>query len=87
MRTVTANHKLLPRGLQLESLNIETGKVTIFASSGESRSRCPVCGHGSSRTHSRYHRTVSDLPWHGISVKLKVELQRLGRLSITLGAA
>lgn len=64
MRTVKfANHKPLPRGLELESLSIETGKVTIFvASSGESRARCPVCGHDSPRVRSRYHRTVSDLP-------------------------
>ncbi len=54
MRTVIANHKLLPRGLELESLSIEAGKVTIFVvSSGEARARCPVCGHGSPRVHSR----------------------------------
>ena len=62
MRTVIANHKLLPRGLRLEGLSIEAGKVTIFASSGESRARCPICGQDSPRVHSRYHRTVSDLP-------------------------
>lgn len=77
MRTVIANHKLLPRGLELESLSIEAGKVTIFASSGESGACCPVCGHDSPRVHSRYHRTVSDLPWHGVSVKLKVLARRL----------
>jgi transposase len=78
VRTVNfANHKLLPRGLDLQSLSIEAGKITIFVSSGESKARCPLCGHGSSRTHSRYRRTVSDLPWHGVSVKLKVLARRL----------
>ena len=78
MRTVNfANHKLLPRGLELESLSIDAGKVTIFTRSGKSRARCPVCGRDSSRVHSRYHRTVSDLPWHGISVELKVLARRL----------
>ncbi|QIN84413.1 ISL3 family transposase [Rubrobacter tropicus] len=28
-------------------------------------------------THSRYSRTVSDLPWHGISVTLRVRARRL----------
>ena len=76
MRTVIANHHLTPRGLQLEGLNIEAGKVTIFANSRESRARCPVCASGSSRVHSRYLRTVSDLPWHGICVKLEVHARR-----------
>jgi transposase len=76
MRTVIANHHLTPRGLQLEALNIEAGKVTIFANSRESRARCPVCASGSSRVHSRYLRTVSDLPWHGISIELEVRARR-----------
>jgi transposase len=76
MRTIIANHDLIPRGLHLEKLSIEAGKVTLFATSCESRARCPVCGHDSSRTHSRYLRTFSDLPWHGISVKLKIRVRR-----------
>lgn len=76
MRTIIADHKLLPKGLELESLSIETGRVSISAASGESRSICPVCGRGSLRVHSRYLRTVSDLPWHGISVKLRVRARR-----------
>jgi transposase len=77
MRIVISNHELLPRGLKLEGLSIEAGKVgTLFASSYESRAHCPLCGSGSSRVHSRYLRTVSDLPWHGVSVKLDVRVRR-----------
>ncbi len=76
MRTAIASHELLPRGLDLESLSIGTGRVSIRVSSGTKRSRCPVCGCGSSRAHSRYSRTVSDLPWHGISVTLEVRAKR-----------
>jgi transposase len=76
MRTIIAKHDLIPRGLKLEGLSIEAGKVTIFANSYESRVRCPLCGRDSSRAHSRYLRTVSDLPWHGICVKLKVRVRR-----------
>lgn len=77
MRTVVEAHELLPRGLRLESMGIETGHVSIRVSSGTRSCICPSCGHGSSRTHSRYWRTVSDLPWHGISVTLKVRARRL----------
>jgi transposase len=76
MRTAVATHELLPKGLNLQSLSIETGRVSICVSSGTRRSVCPLCGHASSRMHSRYARTVSDLPWHGISVELEVRARR-----------
>ena len=76
MRTAIAPHELLPKGLHLESLSIETGRVGIRVASGASESRCPVCSLSSSRLHSRYSRTVSDLPWHGISVELEVRAGR-----------
>src|SRR5215212_7217037 len=76
MMTVIADHELLPKGLRLESLRVGTDRVSISVASGAKRSRCPVCGRGSSRVHSRYSRTVSDLPWHGISVELEVRARR-----------
>jgi transposase len=76
MRTVIASHELLPRDLKLESLSIETGHVSICVGSGATRCICPICGHHSARTHSRYLRTASDLPWHGISVTLKIHARR-----------
>jgi transposase len=76
MRTVIASHELLPRDLKLESLSIETGHVSICVGSGATRCICPICGHHSARTHSRYLRTASDLPRHGISVTLKIHARR-----------
>jgi transposase len=76
MRTAIAPHELLPEGLYLETLSIETGRVGISAASETRRSLCPLCGRSSSRVHSRYSRTVSDLPWHGNSVELEVRARR-----------
>lgn len=76
MRTAIATHELLPEDLDLESLSIEAGRVSISLSSGARSCLCPVCGRGSSRVHSRYSRAVSDLPWHGISVELEVRARR-----------
>ena len=76
MRTVIADHHLLPEGLRIETLSIETGRVSIRASCGMEGARCPLCGRVSSRIHSSYSRTVSDLPWHGISVELAVRARR-----------
>ncbi len=77
MRTVIAAHELLPEGLRLEGLGIETGRVSISVASEARICSCPVCGCGSSRVHSSYARAVSDLPWHGISVTLRVRARRL----------
>ena len=76
MRTAIAAHELLPEGLYLENLSIGAGRVSISAASGTGRLRCPLCGRGSSRVHSRYTRPLSDLPWHGISVELEVRARR-----------
>jgi hypothetical protein len=62
VRTAIVTHELLPKGLHLESLNIETGRVSIRVASGGSRSRRPVCGRGSSRAHSRYSRPAPSTP-------------------------
>lgn len=76
MRTVIEAYELLPKGLALESLGIEAGRVSIRVSSGSRSCVCPSCGRSSSRVHSRYRRNVSDLPWHGLSVTLEVCARR-----------
>lgn len=55
MRTAIATHQLLPKGLGLESLSIEAGRVSISVSSGATWCVRPVCGRRSSRV-------ASDLP-------------------------
>jgi transposase len=76
MRTVVTCHELLPKDLELESPSIEAEHVLLSVSSRTPRSGCPLCGRGSSRVHSRYLRVVSDLPWHGISVTVRVHARR-----------
>ena len=50
--------------------------MTVSASSGAARARCPVCSQPSSCVHSRYSREVSDLHWHGTTVTIKVRVRR-----------
>jgi transposase len=40
-------------------------------------SRCPLCGQPSGRVHSRYGRTVADLPLRGVPVILRVRARRI----------
>jgi transposase len=68
--------RLLPEGLQPESLVVGLSGLTVRAGVATAYAWCPVCGRRSQRVHSQYERTVSDLPWRGISVTLKVRSRR-----------
>ncbi len=48
--------------------------LCLFVSSA--RARCPLCSRQSKRVHSRYVRVISDLPWQGIPVKLRLRVRR-----------
>ncbi|MBV9453681.1 MAG: transposase family protein [Rubrobacter sp.] len=37
---------------------------------------CAVCGKQSGRVHSRYTRTLADLPWQGVAVTVRVRVRR-----------
>ena len=64
------------QGVELEYVFGDPGGVEIFVRTVGGSSRCPVCGRVSARMHSRYARTVADLPWHGASVRLRVQSRR-----------
>jgi transposase len=38
--------------------------------------RCPRCSKSSYRIHSRYKRTIADLPWEGIPVRIELRARR-----------
>ena len=37
---------------------------------------CPLCGHRTARVHSRYSRTLADLPWAGAAVRLTLRVRK-----------
>jgi transposase len=65
-----------PKDLELERLVVDRQRVTLFLSSTAPYASCSVCGRHSGRVHSRYERTVADLPWHGVPVTLRVGVRR-----------
>jgi transposase len=67
---------LVPPSLRVEALLLEDGRVTIRAVSGATGVRCPVCGEPTDRVHSRYARTLADLPWAGVAVRLRVRVRK-----------
>src|SRR5258708_7056109 len=40
------------------------------------RATCPACGTVSRRVHSCYGRTLEDLPWEGLRVRILLETRR-----------
>ena len=64
------------RGLRLERVFITETGVTLSLSTARRTAPCPGCSRRSRRVHSRYLRTVADLPWAGRSISLRVQVRR-----------
>jgi transposase len=69
---------LLPhlRGLHLESVFLADTDLTLVLTTTRRTAQCPLCSRRSTSVHSRYQRTLADLPWGGRSVILRVEVRR-----------
>src|SRR5919199_4427368 len=69
---------LLPqlRGFRLERLLIAADGVTLELTSTRRTACCPLCPRRSHRVHSRYERTLADLPWAERSVTLRLHVRR-----------
>jgi transposase len=62
--------------VKLICLRQKAGAVQIELSATRSSSRCPICGRLSSLVHSRYRRTIADLPWEGIPVSILLRARK-----------
>jgi transposase len=65
-----------PTELHLDGFEVEARSITIQIAARRPVARCPSCGQSSDRIHSRYTRTLTDLPWHGIPVRLRLHTRR-----------
>lgn len=77
--TMTRNLRLsslVPASLIVESTAEEEGVIVVSARAGATWRACPLCGRSSSRVHSRYVRTVADLPCAGRQVELQLVARR-----------
>jgi hypothetical protein len=66
---VVAASLLIPPSLHVDALLLGKDGVTIRAVSEATEVRCPICGEPSDRVHSRYERTLADLPWARFAVR------------------
>ena len=68
---------LLPQveGLCLEEVVAEAQQLCITVATTTVQAPCPVCGVASSRVQSRDPRTVADLPWADLAIRLLVRVR------------
>jgi len=69
---------LLPKsqGLKLQDVAMNAEMVSLSVESTCPSACCPVCGQRTARLHSRYLRTLADLPWGGRPVRLSLRVRR-----------
>jgi transposase len=69
-----SGHELLPRSPPLTLTTVERTDAGgwIVVASGPDQALCPRCHHVSTSRHSRYVRTLTDVPAVGAAVSLRV---------------
>jgi transposase len=65
-----------PTQLRLTCLSASDTVITVVVSTTGQEALCPLCHRSSSRVHSRYQRTLADLPWSGLAVRLRLHARR-----------
>jgi transposase len=69
---------LIPAGLMVVRILPATERITIVTTPKTRAGTCPGCGTTPTRIHSRYRRTLDDLPWQGRA--LRIHIRRCVRL-------
>lgn len=65
-----------PEAIRPLYLRTSPSVITLVVCTTARRAPCPRCRRASLSVHSRYARTVADLPWHGVAVKLELHTRR-----------
>jgi transposase len=78
MKSQTLATTLLPPapGLQIDAIALGPDQITATLIATRLRSPCPVCGCHSQQVHSRYQRTLTDLPWGRFTVRLQLTVRK-----------
>ncbi|TGD91996.1 ISL3 family transposase [Methylobacterium nonmethylotrophicum] len=67
---------LIPAGLVVDQVDHEPDQIIIRTHLRATAAACPGCGETSASPHSRYTRTLADLPWQGRRVVIAVQTRR-----------
>ena len=69
--------RLIPPSLHGDALLVGDDGLTIRVVAEETDVHCPVCGGPAARVHRRATRTLADLPWAGVTVRLQVRIRKV----------
>jgi transposase len=62
--------------LRLDAILADDHSIRVTMTSTQPTMACPLCAEASTRIHSRYQRTVRDLPWAGHTVQVRLHVRR-----------
>lgn len=62
--------------VSLEAVEREPDQIILHVATTSSSSACPLCGTHSRHIHSRYARTLRDLPVFGLPVRVRLIAHR-----------
>ena len=65
--------RLLPSPLQVETLTLEDHGLTLDVKVTAPTAPCPTCAQSATRMHSDYRRTLADLPWATLPIRLSLQ--------------
>ena len=73
----------LPEGMSIDQVHQSESQLTVVVISTSASAACPGCGSFSEHVHSRYQRTVKDLPCGGRCVVLRLCVRKFFCLTLT----
>jgi len=74
----TVTNLLLPwlPGFRLDDIRVTDQTIDLELTAVNLEARCPGCSQPSCALHSHYDRTITDLPWASISVRLRAHVRK-----------
>jgi transposase len=65
-----------PAVITVERIVADDTGIVLIARTRRSAVSCPVCGQPTTRVHSWYTRSLHDLPWQGVAVRMDLHTRR-----------
>src|SRR6478672_3999971 len=65
-----------PAVITIERIVPTNDEIVLVARTRRCAVPCPVCGQSTTRVHSWYTRSLRDLPWQGLAVRMELHTRR-----------
>jgi transposase len=66
----------LMEDLRIDQITVTAATLCVYLVSTQATSRCPLCDQVSTQIHSRYRRTVADVPCGSQPVRLLLDVRK-----------